>query len=67
MDYWQYEKKLNIKQLRKMSGEKSFAAGFSLLRMAMSFLKSSIINEHPKIKPDVLHKEIRKYLWSAQR
>ena len=67
MDYFKYEKKLNIKQLRKMSGEKSLAAGFSLLRMAINLLKSSIINEHPKIKPNALHKKIRKHLWQTQR
>jgi len=63
MNYFAYEKKINIKQLRKMSGGKTLNICLDLINAGLKILKSSIISERPRLSPAALKREVAKVLW----
>jgi uncharacterized protein (DUF2267 family) len=66
MQYFKWEEKKEIAQLKKMSGVKSLKAGFSLLRMALKMLKASLREENPALSGAKLHGKIREFLWQTE-
>jgi len=64
MNYFACEKKINIEQLRKMSGEKTLNICLDLINAGLKILKSSIISERPRLSRAALKREVAKVLWS---